>query len=83
MQADRMIRSGPTRRSLLTLAALAAVPLAGIANPATSRVFLEVWKDPNCGCCQDWVVHLEANGFTVKVHDTGNAAMRAKLGVAT
>jgi len=57
--------------------------LAGIANPATSRVFLEVWKDPNCGCCQDWVVHLEANGFTVKVHDTGNAAMRAKLGVAT
>ena len=83
MQADRMIRSGPTRRSLLTLAALAAASLTGLATATTSRVFLEVWKDPNCGCCQDWVVHLEANGFTVKVHDTGNAAMRAKLGVAT
>lgn len=68
------------RRALL--AALAALPLAGWATPpAKGKVMVEVWKDPNCGCCKDWVSHLEANGFAVKVNETGNNAMRAKLGI--
>ena len=50
-------------------------------KPAQPRPAVEVWKDPNCGCCQDWVVYLQANGFNVKVHDTGNTAARAKLGI--
>ena len=69
------------RRSLIkTVAALAAV---GLIPPliAQTPVAVEVWKDPNCGCCQDWVVHLESNGFTVKVNDTGNNATRAWLGI--
>ena len=66
------------RRDVLVLgAALTAAPLAGAAG----GVPLEVWKDPSCGCCQDWVTHLEANGFRVKVHDTGNNAVRAQLGI--
>jgi hypothetical protein len=48
---------------------------------AQTRTAVEVWKDPNCGCCQDWVVHLEANGFIVKVNDIGNNAARARLGI--
>ena len=71
------------RRALLALAACAAVPLAARATGKAAGVFVEVWKDPNCGCCQDWVTHLEANGFSVKVNDTGNTAMRAKLGIDT
>jgi hypothetical protein len=67
-----------TRRVLLL--GLATVPFATIAQ-APSRVLVEVWKDPNCGCCKDWVKHLEANGFAVKVNDTGNVAMRTKLGI--
>jgi hypothetical protein len=43
---------------------------------------LEVWKDEGCGCCKDWVAHLEANGFTVKVNDGGNGAVRARLNIA-
>ena len=46
---------------------------------AQSRPQIEVWKDPNCGCCKDWVAHLQSNGFDVKVNDTGNAAARARL----
>lgn len=42
---------------------------------------VEVWKDPNCGCCEDWVSHMRANGFTVQVHNSGNTAARARLGV--
>lgn len=67
-----------SRRDMaLGLAALAFAPAIGWA--ATSGVPLEVWKDPNCGCCKDWVAHMEANGFHVKVHDSGNNAVRAQL----
>jgi hypothetical protein len=65
------------RRRLLASAAL--LPIASYAAPA--KVLVEVWKDPNCGCCKDWVKHLESAGFAVKVNDTGNEAMRAKLGI--
>ena len=48
---------------------------------ADSATPMELWKDPNCGCCKDWVDHMQANGFAVKVHDTGNNAVRARLGL--
>lgn len=60
-------------------AALAA-PALWAVTPA-KPIPVEVWKDPNCGCCKDWVVHMEANGFAVTVHDTGNNAVRARLGL--
>jgi hypothetical protein len=66
------------RRSLLLAAA--ALPLAARAQ-APAKVLVEVWKDPNCGCCGDWVQHLRDKGFAVKVNDTGNNAVRAKLGI--
>jgi len=77
----------PTRRALLAGAALlAAAPVLQAASPAGAlaapAVFAEVWKDPGCGCCDDWAKHLEANGFKVKVHDGGHSAARVKLGVA-
>lgn len=68
----------PSRRTLL-LGALALPFTAWSAQPAKPRV--EVWKDPNCGCCQDWVQHLQAHGFQVQTHDTGNTAARERLGM--
>lgn len=70
----------PRRRTLL--AGASAVFLAAHLPARATTLFAEVWKDPDCGCCKDWVAHLQANGFKVKVNDTGNEAMRAKLGVA-
>jgi hypothetical protein len=64
-----------------TLASLAGTSLLAPALMAQTRPQVEVWKDPNCGCCKDWVVHMEANGFDVKVHDSGNTAARKRLGV--
>lgn len=64
------------RRQLL--AALAAVPMAVHAQ---AKPLVEVWKSPSCGCCKDWVAHMEAHGFAVKVYDTGNTAMRGRLGI--
>ncbi len=58
-----------------------ALPLVPTAFAQFKEPLLEVWKSPDCGCCKDWVSHLQANGFRVEVHDVGNAAMRATLGV--
>lgn len=66
--------------ALATLSASALTAATGAAW-AQSRPLVEVWKDPNCGCCKDWVAHLEANGFTVKTHDEGNTAARRRLGL--
>jgi hypothetical protein len=67
------------RRQLLLAGAALALPLATAAQNKPAGPVLQVWKDPNCGCCQDWVAHLQANGFAVQVFDTGNTAMRRRL----
>ncbi|MCY7305615.1 MAG: DUF411 domain-containing protein [Rhodoferax sp.] len=68
------------RQTLQLLASLGLAPLtSGLLAQTKPRV--EVWKDPQCGCCADWVVHLKANGFLVHVNDTGNAAARTRLGM--
>ncbi len=69
------------RRFLQTIAALAGGAVLTPALIAQPRPQVEVWKDPNCGCCKDWVLHMQANGFDVKVHDSGNSAARKRLGV--
>ena len=40
-----------------------------------------VYKDPKCGCCQDWVIHLEKNGFNIVLMDQANSKERAKFGM--
>lgn len=39
----------------------------------------EIWKSPSCGCCHDWIRHMEAQGVRLRVHDEGNTAMRARM----
>ena len=67
------------RRQLAGLALAACLP--GWAMAQSTAPLVQVWKDPNCGCCKDWVAHLETNGFRSQVLDTGNTAMRARLGM--
>lgn len=69
------------RRQLIRAMAAAASALAIPLLHAQAKTPVEVWKDPDCGCCKDWVAHLEANGFEVRVHDSGNTAARTRLGI--
>ncbi len=69
------------RRALLALLGGGMLAVPALLQAQGQAVWVEVWKSPTCGCCQDWVSHLEANGFRVKVHDVGNAAARARLQV--
>ena len=69
------------RRSLLLSATAATLwpAIAGAAKPAAPLV--EVWKSPTCGCCGDWIKHLEANGFAVKTHLVQDTApVRKRVG---
>src|SRR5690625_266304 len=53
------------------------------ANAATaSELSAEVWKDPNCGCCNEWVQHLEEVGIQVRTSNAGNTGIRERLGIA-
>ncbi|MEW8629238.1 MAG: DUF411 domain-containing protein [Candidatus Thiodiazotropha sp.] len=47
---------------IIFLSALLHSPLSGAAD-------IVVYMSPTCGCCNDWVSHLEDNGFSVQVHD--------------
>jgi len=73
------------RKLLLAAASLAgAAPLAAVAaapSKAQALPVMQVWKDPNCGCCKDWISYLERDGFRVQVFDTGNTAARQRLGL--
>jgi len=86
------IPSNATRRRLLVV--LGVLPLAGLAQaaapaaakgtaPAAGAALTEVqvWKEPTCGCCKDWIAHMEANGFKVFVNTGGTNAARARLGI--
>lgn len=43
---------------------------------------ITVYKSPTCGCCRDWVDHLEDEGFKVIVHDRNNMdAIKATYGI--
>jgi hypothetical protein len=70
----------PRRRWLIAAAALASLP-AATRLWAAERTRVEVWKSPTCGCCKDWVTHLEGHGFAVRVSDVGNTGMRGRLGI--
>ncbi|GAB4216913.1 MAG: DUF411 domain-containing protein [Rhodoferax sp.] len=51
---------------------------------AQAKPVVEVWKSPTCGCCHDWIAHMQANGFNVQAHDVSEAdkaAQRRRLGM--
>ncbi len=64
------------------LAATTVLALTGFERTALAQATtVQVWKDPNCGCCHLWVEHLQASGFKVEVRDVGNTAARKRLGM--
>ncbi|SCU74727.1 protein involved in copper detoxification [Cupriavidus necator] len=62
---------------LSTVAFLVVATGAHAASPT-----LTVYKDPNCGCCEEWVKHVNQAGIRTKVINSSDmTAMKTKLGV--
>lgn len=47
-----------------------AVEEAALESSGSSTMV--VYRTPTCGCCGDWIAHVEENGYTVKVENVQN-----------
>lgn len=66
--------------ALVAIGALARPAFAAATDAALPEV--NVYKDAGCGCCKEWVKHLEKSGFTVKSHDTADMdTVKSSFGV--
>ena len=72
-------RPGKARRALLAACEALAPVGVGLLRATTQPLHMEVWKSPSCGCCKEWIKHVESRGFRVSVHDVGNTAARARM----
>ena len=66
----------------VVLTALASFGAASAQRPAAQGPLVQVYKTPTCGCCANWVKHLQDAGFTTRVTDMDDLSqLKAKHGV--
>lgn len=59
-----------------------AAPLTAVSSVAGDPSTVVVYKSPTCGCCGDWIEHMQKAGFTVEVHDVADVSpVKRELGV--
>ncbi len=64
------------------LGAGAALVIAPRFARAAAPIAMTVYKSPTCGCCKEWIKHVEANGFTCKVVEMNDVTpIKRELGV--
>ena len=65
------------KKLLITALLAATYSLAYGAGEAVT-----VYKDKNCGCCGDWIKHLQESGYKVKaVNSDDMSAVKKRYGV--
>lgn len=68
------------RRTLVQ--ALLVGMMAPLAAHAGKKTQINVYKTSTCGCCVDWITHLEQNGFEVIAQNVPKTGpYRLKFGV--
>lgn len=61
---------------------LFALGLFAASLQAADPLSLDVYRDPNCGCCKAWIADLRAHGLTVNDHEESDmSGVKARLGV--
>jgi hypothetical protein len=79
------------RRNPVTILALATTAVTLVLTTAAARTHspepakkptITVYKDPNCGCCKNWIEYLVKHGYRVDAKDSPDmAAIKRTLGV--
>ncbi len=55
---------------------------AALPSWAQAPTPITVYKSPTCGCCEQWIKHLQANGFKVSAKNVDEIApIKLKYGV--
>jgi hypothetical protein len=72
-----------TRRSfVLAASAVLALGMVPGARSQPALPLVTVYKSPTCGCCGEWVKHMQASGFRVETHEIADVTpIRRKYGV--
>ncbi len=80
---DRPGKTNWNRRQFVRslLCGAVAAPFVVPGQAAAQDLSMEVWKSPTCGCCNDWITHLEGYGFTVTSYDEGGTDAMIRLGM--
>jgi len=77
-KAEPATRLGPPGEKVV----VASAPSVVSATSVPSSTPIKVYKTPQCGCCKQWVAHLEEAGFKVEVVDMPDlSAVKTKYGV--
>jgi hypothetical protein len=45
---------------------------SAVATASNAKQHVVIYKSESCGCCKEWVKHLEQAGFSTEVHDVDN-----------
>lgn len=61
-----------SRRISAVVILIMALATGGLSLAGASEV--TVYKSPSCGCCKNWVKHMQDNGFTVKSIDVADVS---------
>src|SRR5690554_105319 len=69
---SRPLRPLKLMLSLLMLAGFSLTAIAEKASNTKAAIALDVYKDANCGCCNDWLTHADERGFTTRGHNINN-----------
>lgn len=68
--------------ALVTISLTTAAVRSGSPVPPTKKPTITVYKDPNCGCCKNWIAYLAKHGYTVVAKDTPDMTeIKHSLGV--
>ena len=54
---------------------LALVGLFGVAMAHADPISATMYKNPQCGCCEQYAKYLRRNGFNVTVKETHNMSL--------
>ncbi|MAT64024.1 MAG: metal-binding protein [Gammaproteobacteria bacterium] len=73
------------RKTIIAVAAAAAIGGTAylVAGPSAAAEEVTLYKNPQCGCCENYADYLRDNGFTVTVKPTHELVpMSRKAGIA-
>lgn len=63
-------------------ALVASTAVVAVATRGAEAVSVTVYKSPTCGCCSNWIDHLEANGYEVTTVETADLSpVKAEHGI--
>ena len=67
---------------LLSAGCSEAEKIADDTQEGATLASYDLYKSPTCGCCEDWMIHMNERGYSAVVHHPDDLnAVKAKLGI--